>query len=127
MDFAGPLSQNEAYQWDALLGALQDSHINKSNDFVSWVLEKSGRYTTKSMYRYILHREVLNIRMRKMWKSKLPMKLKIFMWLVFQGRVQAGVVLGGMKWKGDTRCVVCGVPETSGKTSLGRDQGGLLL
>jgi hypothetical protein len=65
--------------------------------------------------------------MRKMWKSKLPMKLKIFMWLVFQGRVQAGVVLGGMKWKDDTRCVVCGVPETSGKTSLGRDQGGLLL
>jgi hypothetical protein len=48
--------QNDAYQWDALLGALQDSHINESNDSVSWVLEKSGRYTTKSMYRYILHR-----------------------------------------------------------------------
>jgi hypothetical protein len=36
------------------------------------------------------------------------------MWLVFQGRynLQAGVLLGGMKWKGDTRCVLCGVPET---------------
>lgn len=47
-----------------------------------------------------------------MWKIKLPMKLKNFMWLVFQGRFQAGVVLGGMNWKGDTRCAVCRVPET---------------
>jgi hypothetical protein len=49
--------------------------------------------------------------MMKMWKSKLPVKLKIFMWLVFLGRVQAGVVLGEMSWKGDTRCVVCTVSE----------------
>jgi hypothetical protein len=112
MDFARPLSQNEARQWDSLLVLLQNSHIIDSNDSVKWVLEKSGRYTTKSMYRYLLHRGISNVHMIKMWKCRLPMKLKIFMWLVFHGRVQAGVVLGGMSWKGDTRCVICSVLET---------------
>jgi hypothetical protein len=112
MDFARPLSQNEARQWDSLLVLLQNIHIIDSNDSVKWVLEKSGRYTTKSMYRYLLHRGISNVHMIKMWKCRLPMKLKIFMWLVFHGRVQVGVVLGGMSWKGDTRCVVCSVLET---------------
>jgi hypothetical protein len=45
-------------------------------------------------------------------EKKLPMNLKIFIWMVFQGRVQVGVVLGGMSWKGDTRCDVCSVLKT---------------
>jgi hypothetical protein len=49
-------------------------------DRMRWCLEKSGKYTTKSMYGALSHRGVVNIRMRKIWGSKLPMKLKIFMW-----------------------------------------------
>jgi hypothetical protein len=55
-------------------------------------LEKSGKYSTKSMYKYLLHRGVNNKRMRRLWKSKLPMKMKIFIWLAFQNRIQSGEV-----------------------------------
>jgi hypothetical protein len=56
MNFARPLSQNEACQWDSLLVLLQNNHINESNDSVRWVLESSGDILTKSMYKYLLHR-----------------------------------------------------------------------
>jgi hypothetical protein len=35
-----------------------------------WCLEKSGKYTTKSMYRALSHRGVVNIQMRKIWGVK---------------------------------------------------------
>ena len=45
-------------------------------------------------------------------QSKLPMKIKVFMWLTFQDRLPSGAVLKKRNWKGDGRCVVCKVPET---------------
>jgi hypothetical protein len=78
-----------------------------------WCLEKSGKYTTKSMYRALSHRGVVNIQMRKIWGgSKLPMKMKIFMWQACQDRLQTGVTLKRKKWKGSMYCVVCGAPES---------------
>lgn len=53
------------------------------------------------MYRFFAFRCVLNKRLIKLWKSKLPMKLKVFMWLALQGRIQTGVALKAKKWKGD--------------------------
>lgn len=47
-----------------------------------------------------------------MWKSKLPQKLKVFMWLVFQDTLQRGVNLKKRRWKGDEKCYLCRVVET---------------
>jgi hypothetical protein len=58
--------------------------LNDAQDKMTWALEKSGKYTTKSMYRFLLHRGVVNTRMRRLWKNKMPMKVKVFMWLASQ-------------------------------------------
>jgi hypothetical protein len=58
--------------------------LNDAQDKMTWALEKSGKYTTKSMYRFLLHRGVVNTRMRRLWKNKMPMKVKVFMWLACQ-------------------------------------------
>ena len=63
-------------------------------------------------YRALSNRGVLNQRMKALWRSKLPMKIKVFMWLTFQDRLPSGAVLKKRNWKGDGRCVVCKVPET---------------
>jgi hypothetical protein len=44
--------------------------------------------------------------------SKLPMKLKIFMWQACQDRLQTGVALKRKKWKGSMYWVVCGAPKS---------------
>jgi hypothetical protein len=58
--------------------------LNDAQDKMTWALEKSGKYTTKSMYRFLLHRGVVNTRMRRLWKNKMPMKVKVFMCLASQ-------------------------------------------
>ena len=35
-----------------------------------------------------------------LWESKLPMKIKVFMWLTFQDRLPLGPVLKHRKWRG---------------------------
>jgi hypothetical protein len=82
---------------DAIITGVQ---LNESRDKTSWMLEKSRKYTTKSMYRFLLHRGVVNKRMRRLWKNKMPMKVKVFMWLADQNRIQSGEALGGETGKG---------------------------
>lgn len=41
----------------------------------------------------------------------MPMKLKIFLWLAFQTRLEIGEALKKKNWKGDIRCLLCGVVE----------------
>ena len=72
---------------------LRGVRLQGSKDYPIWILEKSGSYSTRSMYRFLSHRGVINKRMERLWKSKLPLKLKIFMWLAIQGRIQTGVAL----------------------------------
>ena len=86
--------------------------LQPGKDKPIWALEKSGKYTTKSMYRFFTFRGELDKRMSKLWKSKLPLKLKIFMWLTLQGRIQTGVALKRKKWKGDANRTICNLPET---------------
>jgi hypothetical protein len=51
--------------------------------------------------------------MRRLWKNRLPMKVRVFMWLACHNRIQSGEVLGGMKWKGNKNCRICNVLETT--------------
>ena len=59
------------------------------------------------MYRLLSYTGFNNRRLKKLWKNKMPLKLKVFLWLAFQDRLQTGVVLKKRNWKGDERCVVC--------------------
>jgi hypothetical protein len=111
MDFRRPLSAAEAEQWELLLDKLRGVQLNAHKENVIWGLEKSGMFSTKSMYRHLVHRGVINKQMREMWRSKLLMKIKTFVRLVCQDRIQSGVALKTIKWKGDARCGVCGKPE----------------
>ena len=71
-----------------------------------WKFEKSGLYTTKSMYRLLPFEGVVSKRLQKLRKNKMPMKLKVFLWLALQNRLQTGEAL---KRTGnvivDARCV----------------------
>lgn len=103
--------------WEELHKLLSNVNLRErgwegEQDSSRWCLEKSGCYTTKSMYRFLAHRGVINIRMRRLWKTKLPMKLKVFMWQVFHDRLQTGEELKKRNWKGNEKCLVCGVIET---------------
>jgi hypothetical protein len=64
-DFKRSFGPEEVRQWEDLLDVLEDSAPIEGRDEFSWVHEKSGRYTTRSMYRILSHRGVSNSRMEK--------------------------------------------------------------
>jgi len=89
------------------MGKLQEVSLQRGKDIPIWVLENSGQYTSRAMYRFLSYGGVVNKRMEKLWHTKLPLKLKIFMWLAIQGRIQTGAALKQKKWKGDENCSLC--------------------
>ena len=112
LDLCRSFGPEEVRQWETLLHYLDEENLTDSNDGVLWALEKKGGYTSQSMYKFLSFRGVINKRMQRIWECRLPMKIKVFMWLTLQDRLPTGVVLKRRNWKGDLKCVICRVPET---------------
>jgi hypothetical protein len=90
IEFRRTFGPGELAQWEEMLTEMRFVSIQEGHDGIRWCLEKSGQYKTRSMYRFLIHRGVLNMHMRRVWKARLPMKLKVFMWQVFQDKLQTG-------------------------------------
>ena len=93
LNFRRTFTQSDFEEWEKLLDLLQNVSLNEAEDKVKWALEKSNTYSTKSMYIFLTFRGVVNKRLQQLWKSRLLMKLKVFMWLTMQGRLQTGMAL----------------------------------
>jgi hypothetical protein len=110
--FRRTLTVNEMEQRDALFATLQGVSLDPmGRDEVSWAFEKSKNFTTKSLYRFIIHRGVRLDNSKNIWKTKLPLKIKVFLWQVANNRLQTATELTKRAWKGGSKCCLCGRRE----------------
>jgi hypothetical protein len=54
----------------------------------------------------------VDVRMKSIWGEKLPLKIKIFWWMMWHDRVETGEQLKRRKGKGSEFCKYCGKLET---------------
>jgi hypothetical protein len=52
------------------------------------------------------------------WKSKLPLKIKIFMWQLKNNKLEVATLLKKRGWKGGVHCCLCGKVETTNHVFL---------
>jgi hypothetical protein len=52
------------------------------------------------------------MKLEELWHSKLPLKIKNFMWLVHRNRIQIADNLGRKKWKGSKMCQLFNTEES---------------
>jgi len=71
------LGNEDMLEWERSMEILEDCRLNEEEDKFVWSLDKSGDYTTRSIHRRLTFRGITNRRMMKLWKSRLPNKLKI--------------------------------------------------
>jgi len=102
----------ELKEWESLMQEIASVQIGGGEDKIKWKLEKSGMYSTKSMYRLLSFEGVINKWLQKLWNNRTPTKLKVFLWLLFQNRLQSGEALKKKHWKRDGRCILCRVVES---------------
>jgi hypothetical protein len=89
---------------------LSSCALSEEKDGSKWSWEKSGKFTVKSMYNRF-HSEEAHKSNRKLWKAKIPLKIKIFMWLVDQNAILTKDNLTKRNWHGDKRCYFCHTDE----------------
>ena len=80
-------------------------------------LGENGQFSVKSQYNLLFETDTED-RNKKLWKAKIPLKIKIFMWLVKQNTILTRDNLSRKGWQGDKTCSFCNAPENVEHLSL---------
>jgi len=103
------LPENDSY--NHLLQFLSSVQMSGLEDGVEWALDKSKTFTTKSLYS-LTHRGVCVREADNIWRAKVPLKIKIFLWQIDNNRLQTAQSLKQKGWQGSPLCALCGKTET---------------
>jgi hypothetical protein len=98
--------------WHNLVARLIHIRLNTAEkDIFKWNLNSSGQFTVQSMYRTLINNGNVFNHMQ-IWKLKLPLKIKIFMWYLVKGVVLTKDNLAKRNWQGNKKCGFCNTDET---------------
>jgi hypothetical protein len=75
------LCDNRWRLWLQLVHRLLQVHLNDEKDMFVWGLTSSGIFSVKSMYLDLLDDDTKYLK-KYIWKMKVPLKIKIFMWFL---------------------------------------------
>ena len=62
--------------WNALLGRLAVVQLSTGSDIFRWTLKENGCFSVDSMYRALIQYDTPVDKNEKLWKMKIPIKLK---------------------------------------------------
>lgn len=85
--------------------------LSDNPDCPVWKLGKNGKFSVKSIYDSLCNQHE-SINNSFIWKAKVPLKIKIFMWLLENNNILTKDNLIRRNWKGDKFCAFCNEEET---------------
>ncbi|KAG8059118.1 hypothetical protein GUJ93_ZPchr0002g26060 [Zizania palustris] len=109
--FRRSLRVGDLDNWKDLSAIIRRLEGGDGSDQIIWLINKKG-FSSKSIYDMIVFRGVIDVDSMIIWKCGLPMKVKVFTWLMLKDRIQVGDQLRRMNWRGDPHCKLCGLDET---------------
>ncbi|XP_059285936.1 uncharacterized protein LOC132039479 [Lycium ferocissimum] len=79
----------------------------EEDDEPCWMLETNGKFSVKSAWEFLRHRESKQTSYRFIWEKGLPIKISFFMWRVWKGRISTDDILKRMMINIPSRCWCC--------------------
>ena len=70
--------------WHNVVAMVADVQLTNQRDRFVWGLHQNGLFSVKSIYRALLGAEAIPYN-TFIWKLKLPLKIKVFMWFLYKG------------------------------------------
>jgi hypothetical protein len=98
-------------QWYGLASRLNKVNLNNESDKIYWKLSPSKMFTVKSVYDH-LTKEEDGPKYQRVWKTKIPEKVKTFMWLVEQQSIPTKDNMLKRRRQRDPTCYFCEAPES---------------
>jgi hypothetical protein len=87
IQFRRMLSPKAQAEWEGLQGMLQCVSLTHEDDRISWGLTTSKRFSTSSLYKFLTSGGVNSSTAKRIWKYRVPLKIRVFLWQVFQNRI----------------------------------------
>ena len=97
--------------WHAIVAIVMNVQLSNQSDSFIWGLHQHGRFSVHSMYVAIMFSQVLPCSMQ-IWKIKLPLKIKVFIWYLFKGVVLTKDNLARRQWRKSVQCCFCNLSES---------------
>jgi hypothetical protein len=91
--------------WISLVRRLMAVHLTNEPDSFVWKLSST------SLYADYLNGHTVFLK-KYLWKMKVPLKIRIFMWFLYNKVILTKDNLAKRRWNGCTDCVFCGQRET---------------
>jgi hypothetical protein len=113
LSFRRNFEDREDKEWLELSQLLEGISLTIDKDSVKWVLENSRMFSTSSMYRELTFSGYANRWLMLVWSSKLPLKIRIFLWKVLNNKIQSASQLKKRNWSGPVECKLRGLQEST--------------
>jgi hypothetical protein len=80
-------------------------------DIFKWSLNFNGQFSVNSIYQAFIDTNVV-LNNSYLWKIKIPLKIKVFIWLLYRESILTKDNLVKRNWHGDVKCCFCDSHET---------------
>ncbi|WVZ69705.1 hypothetical protein U9M48_018450 [Paspalum notatum var. saurae] len=106
ISFRRALVGDKLMKWNDLVARVAFVQLDGHHDKAIWSLTKHGYFTVKSLYNFLVNQSALPLN-KNLWKLKLPLKIKIFVWFLMKGVILTKDNLKKRNWNGDDGCCFC--------------------
>jgi hypothetical protein len=97
--------------WHTIVAMISDVQLMGQKDTFIWLAQQNRKFSVCSMYRALVVPHILP-RDHVIWKLKLPLKVKIFIWYLIKGVALIKDNLAKRQWKGSLKCCYCNMDES---------------
>jgi hypothetical protein len=111
ISFRRGLNGDKWLKWMHLCQRLMTVTVSVESDKFIWKLTDLGVFSGKSMYLDLMNGHTIFLR-KYLWKLKIPLKIKIFMWFLSNKVLLTEDNLAKRKWNRCQKCCFCDSAET---------------
>lgn len=111
LSFRRTIMGNKLVEWHNMLNLLSEVTLSLSRDKFVWDGQRNGIFSVQSMY-HLLMNIPNNERNKKLWKLKLPLNIKVFLWNLCRGAILTKDNLAKRRWNGSLTCSFCNRNES---------------
>jgi hypothetical protein len=104
VSFRRYLNQNSLVLWNDLVRRIM--HVRLNDHVFVWILHQHSQYTIKSLYMVLISNGVAHMN-KQLWRLKVLLKIKIFMWYMRREVVITKDNLARRNWGGSKQCSFC--------------------